>query len=425
LGVALANRGVILRDEGQLEQSLEVFTSARQVLQLLVEEFGEDEQALFELSQVEYWIGQVHLDLGRIEQADISFRAYADISQTLHEKAPDNADWTMEAAYAQSNLGNLESRRVPSDPQAVLQNFRSALKLNEEAARLDSKFERELAESHAYLADAWLGVCDLDQAMEQRLRNVELAAWYFEKNPASNQLKQDYAYALSGLSKVQQKLGLIGLAVESLSKSVALQGELVDEDPSNLGKRWNLVAKSLFLAQFVDFSGDQEKSWAMTVSNASDLNDLVDQSPDIQIYNAVAYGVFHRNYANQAYRKGETSLANRMLNDSISHLRAIANQHPDNKKVQFELTLAYYDYWNRHSGQFPDKAARDWLVNLEGSFNLVGCFDLDLASRRAVMLASPSQARDYVSRLVEQNYREPEFMQFCTTHKLCTAQTDL
>ena len=422
LGVALANRGVILRDEGQLEQSMEVFRSARQVLQLLVEESGEDEEALFELSQVEYWIGQVHLDRGRMEQAGESFKAYADISNTLHAKAPDNADWTMEAAYAQSNLGNLERRRVPSNPQLVLQHFKSALELNEEAARQDPKYERELAESHAYLADAWLGVCDLEQTMDQRLKNVELAARYFELNPASNLLKQDYAYALSGLSRVQQKSGLLTQAVESLNQSLELQAELVDEDPSNLNKRWNLAEKSIILAQFIDFSGDKEKGWAMTASLDADLKELMALSPDLQIDDAIAYGMFLRDYARRAHEKGATSLAKLKLDESINHLRAIADQHPDSKQVQYELTMSYFFYWEHQQGVLPGTSVRDWLAGLEKTLNLAGCSDLEIASRQALIMTVPDQARIYVSRLVDRGYREPEFIQFCNRHQLCKLQ---
>ncbi|MFC1740273.1 TIR domain-containing protein [Pseudomonadota bacterium] len=423
LGVALANRGVILRDEGQLEQSMEVFGRAQQVLQLLVDE-SDDEEALFELSQVEYWIGQVHLDRGRMAEAGVSFKAYSDVSNTLHEKQPDNADWTMEAAYAQSNLGNLESRRIPSDPQLVLEYFKSALELNELAARQDPKYERELAESHAYLADAWLGVCDLGQVMDQRLKNVELAARYFGLNPASNILKQDYAHALSGLSTVQQKSGFVTQAMDSLTQSLKLQAELVDEDPSNQNRRWNLTAKSIYLAQLIEFSGNEEKSWAMTVSIESDLQNLVEQSPDIQIDNAIAYGRFLRDYANRAYRKGETVFANRMLAESIDRLRGIADQHPDHKRVQFELTMSYFYYWEHHHGAFPDSSVEEWLVRLEDTLNLTGCSDLNIASRQAVMMETPGQAQTFVSRLINQGYKEPEFMQFCASYRLCTSQAE-
>jgi tetratricopeptide (TPR) repeat protein len=422
-GVALANRGVILRDEGQLEQAMKVFRRAQQILQLLVEESKEDGQALFELSQVEYWIGQVHLDRGQMEEAGISFRAYADISDRLHEIQPENADWTMEAAYAQSNLGDLERRRAPSDPQRVLQYFRSALELNEEAARQDESYERELAESHAYVADAWLGVCDLQQAMDQRLKNVELAANYFELNRASNLLKQDYGHAIAGLSRVQQMSGLLDQAIESIKQSMELQAELVDEDPSNLKKRWELSVKSIFLVQLMEFSGKETESWNMSLGIEAKVKKLIDNE-GVPIDNAIAYAEFLRDFAYRAYRREETPLADRMLDDSIDRLQRISDQHPDNKKVQNELTMSYFYYWDHNQGVLPDSSAHSWLASSKVTLNPVGCSALNIASRQAVMMGTPDQARIYVSQLIDRGYQDPEFKWFCSKYGLCMSQVD-
>ena len=162
----------------------------------------------------------------------------------------------------------------------------------------------------------------------------------------------------------------------------------------------------------------------MTASIKTDLKKLIELSPDIRIDNAIAYGIFLRDFANRAYKKGETSLANRMLGESINHLRRIADQHPDNKKVQFELTMSYFYYWEHHHGALPDTLAQVWLIRLERTFNQTGCSDLNLASRQAVMMASPDQARIYVSRLVDHGYKEPEFTRFCAKYQLCASQAD-
>ena len=118
----------------------------------------------------------------------------------------------------------------------MLQYFRAALDYNELAASQESRYETELAESHAYLADAWLGVCDIENATASRLRNVELAEKFFNLDPGSNRLKQDYAYALTGLTRVQQMSGRVEPAMESLVKAIELQRELVDVDPNNMSK---------------------------------------------------------------------------------------------------------------------------------------------------------------------------------------------
>jgi hypothetical protein len=424
LGVVLLNRGVIFRDEGQLGQAMEAFQSARQTLQLLVDDSQGDEEALFELSQVEYWIGQVHVDLGRLQEAAISYKAYADVSNALHTLQPGNAEWTMEAAYAQSNLGNLESRRIPSDPQLVLQHYEAALEFNKVAAGQDKKYERDLADSHADLADAWLGVCDLAQAMAQRLKNVELAAKHHSLSPANNSLKQDYANALSGLSLVQQKAGHLGLAMENLRRSLELQTELVEEDPNNLKKRWNLMRKSAYQAQFLELSGNGDESRDMSHAVEADMRKLIEQDQDIRIDHAIAYSMFLRDFAYRAYRKGEPSLADRLLGECIIRLGEIADEHPDNKKVLNELAMSYFYYWDRNDATLPDDSAREWLLSVKETLNLKGCSDLNIASRQAVMAGAEDEARTYVSRLIERGYHEPEFKRFCFKYGLCATQGD-
>jgi len=419
LGVALANRGIILRDEGHLEQAMEAFRNAHQTLQLLVDDSQEDQDSLFELSQAAYWIGQVNLDLGRFEQAGKWFGVYSDVSNTLHDMEPGNADWTMEAAYAQSNLGNLEKRRVRSDPQKVLQHYTLALQLNQTAAEQDRDYERELTASHADVADAFLGVCDLRQAMEQRQKTVELAASHFRHNPANNRLKEGYARALAGLAWVQQWIGQLEQATHSIQQSLDLHEELVNEDPSNFKKRWELAVKTAIKAQLLQQSGDLVGSWNLSLAVDKDIRELEEQARDLQIRDAIAYGRFLGDFANRAYLQNDPELAANLLEESISRLAEIVSSNPDNKKAVNELALAYFFFWNQNDTILPTDEVIEWLRSVKDTANPVGCEDLDIAWRLAVMNDERNQARVYVTRLIDHGYAEPEFKRFCSEYELC------
>ncbi len=419
LGVVLLNQGVILRVESQLDDAMKVFMSARETLQLLVDESSGDAQASFELSQVEYWIGQVHQDLGRMEEASVSFQAYADVSAALHALEPENADWTMEAAYALSNLGSIESLKSPSDPQLTLQYHQAALELNEEAGRQDNKYERELAESHANLADAWLGVCNLPQAIEHRLKNVELAARHSQLNTASNTLKQDYTFALSGLFGVQLLMGQLDLAGESLRQSLKLLEDLLEEDPNNLQKRWNVLHKLTSQAVLLELSGNTEQSWVLSLAIQEDFKGLVEQEQKIRIVVSLDYSRFLRDFAYRAYRKDELTLANRLLEEAINQLDGIAAEHPDNMLALTVLAEAYFYYWEQNGHQLPDNLVPEWLSSAKKKLNLQGCSGMNAAARLSVMATEEDEARTYVSRLLDKGYREPKFIRFCTAYGLC------
>jgi hypothetical protein len=422
LGVVLLHRGIILSEEEQFEQALVVFNNARKVFLLLVDESQRDEQAMFELGQVEYYIGQVHLDMGHMEEADISFNTYAEISQALHEMQPDEAMWTMEAGFAQSNLGNLERRRIPSDPDRVLKHFKSALQYTEIAAAQDPLYERELAESLAYLADAWLDVCNLEQAMVYRRKAVDLAATHYRLNPVSNKSKQDYAYSLFGLSNMQLMAGQLGSAMENLQRALVLQTELVDEDTGNLKKRWNLFRKSASQAKYLELSGNSNESWSMSLALESSMREILEQDRDPRIDNAILYAAFLRDFADRAHRKGEFSMADRMLTESIQRLAGIARQYLDNKKGLYELAMAYFYYWQQKNATLPDHDADAWLAAFMDVSNLRGCSEMDIASRQALIYEEHDKARDLVSLLIEKGYHEPEFKRYCFEHGLCLAE---
>jgi len=421
LGVALSNRGVILLAEDDLAQAMEVFQNAHQTLQLLVDNSEGDKDSLFELSQTKYWIGQVHLNLGRVDEAGKWFNAYAEVGDALHSMQPDNADWTMEAAYAQSNLGALEMHRARSDPRLVIEYYQSALQLNEEAARQDHVYERELANSHADLADAWLAVCDLTQATTHRRKNVELAALHLSLNPASNRMKEDLANALSGLYWVQQQSGNVEQALDSLRQSLVLITELVEEDPSNLAKRWNLVMKSSYQPQLLQLSGDESESWRISVAVERDMKELMEQDQDMQISRVVQYGMFLRDFSYRAYLRGEWTLADRLLGESIVQLEEIARRHPDTKNILNELAMSYFYYWDQNDDTLPNDSATLWLSNAREASNHTGCTDLNVAARLSVMSDDKDQARIYTSQLIERGYQEPEFIRFCQENDLCSS----
>jgi tetratricopeptide (TPR) repeat protein len=422
LGMVLSNRGVILRDEGHLEQAMEVFDSARQILVSLVADSSEDAEALFALSQVEYWIGQVNLDQGRLEPAEVSFRDYADVSAELHRLEPENAVWTMEVAYALSNLGNLEMRKVSADPRLVLDYFRSALEYNESAAHLDSRYESELPESYAYLADAWLGVCDIGNAHENRLKNVALAEKYYAQDTGSNRLKQDYAYALTGLARVQQMMGQVGQALDSLGRSIEMHRSLLRADPNNVSRQWNLLRITGIQSHLLYLAGNPDEAALVGESVRLQMEDMIKQDRGVGIGQSLAYNRLLRDLAHRLYHQGESTPAEILLQQSALQLTGLAQAYPKNRHVLHDAALAWFYWWDHDPPGFSNNIDPSWPVRVREYLNDSACSDRDLAARLDVMEGRPEQAQNTVAALVDDGYREPEFMMFCAEHGLCDAQ---
>ena len=112
-------------------------------------------------------------------------------------------------------------------------------------------------------------------------------------------------------------------------------------------------------------------------------------------------------------------MVDHLMRESISQLSTIAREHPDNKKVLYELTMSYFYYWNHNEATLPDDSARGWLRSVKEDLSLEGCLALNIASRQSVMVGEQEPARKYSTLLLGRGYREPEFMRFCRANGLC------
>ena len=196
----------------------------------------------------------------------------------------------------------------------------------------------------------------------------------------------------------------------------------MQEDISNLSKRWDLAIKSADQAQLLQASGDDIKSWSMSLDLEKEFRELIELDQDIRIDHAMYFGVFMRDFANRAYWNGDSILSTRLLEESIHQLIGIVVEHPDSKAVLNELAMSYYYYWKHNDETLPDQFATGWLTSAKEALSLQGCSDLDIASRLSVMDEEKDEARTHVSRLIESGYREPEFKRFCLEFGLCTTQ---
>ncbi len=220
LGKILQKQGETSYGEGHHQLAFNFFTESKAILTNIYQGNPRDEQAIFDLSQVEYYIGHLHFTQERFGDAYNSWSAYRDASGTLISIDPENADWVMEMAYALNNLGLLEKKRDPPDRQSALKFYQDSLHYIEQATLLDESWRSEMADFHADLADAWLDVCDLPGALSSRQQAAELAEQYFLADPANNRLKRAHAFTLAGLANVEQKTGEIGPALVKLQRSV-------------------------------------------------------------------------------------------------------------------------------------------------------------------------------------------------------------
>jgi hypothetical protein len=419
LGKILQTQGEISFNEGDQQLAIDLFNDSKSILASIYNENPRDEQAIFDLSQVEYYIGKLHFSQGKYEEAYKSFSDYRDASEKLIRLDPENADWVMEMAYALGNLGYLEKHRNPPAIQNALEFYQGALQQVEQAILLDESRRAELADFHADLADAWLEVCDLPQALSSREKAAQLAEQYYLSDPANNRLKRIHAFTLAGLANVQRMSGAVEPALASLQESVRILNELYQEDRTRLQYRWNLLTKSVRAAHLMFLNGQVDEAWDRYLQLEDFTRLLIEDDKDITLDHMNDYASFLIHFSRTAYSKGENQKAASLLEEGTAQSQHVLELDSHNRDALELLARADYYRWALHDDGRPPDPAATRPRSEAGPIEPQSCDEVDLRTRQAVMTGDMDRAREYSALLGRKGYREPEFMQFCTQYGIC------
>jgi hypothetical protein len=419
LGKILQKQGQISYDEGRQQAAFDLFVESRSILASIYRENPRDEEAIFDLSQVEFYIGRLYVSQGRFADAFNSFSAYRDASEKLIGIDPGNADWVMEMAYALSNLGYFEKNKVPADIKNALEYYQGALKYAERAVLIDPARRSELADFDADLADAWLDVCNLSESLSSRERAARLAEQYYLADPANKRLKRAHAFALAGLANVQRLTGNAEAALANLQKSVDLLKQLYLEDPAKLQYRWNLFSKSGRAAHLTYMKGQDSEAWNWYPQVEKQGQELIRDDKDITLRHMKYYSDFLIHYSDIAFRKGEKQKAKSLLDEGTSWLQEILTNHPHENEAMKLLAMANFYRWVQDGNWHPVDGITSEPLLAEEIDKLESCEKIDLQTRQAVMFGDFDRAREYSALLSAKGYFEPEFLQFCAKYEVC------
>lgn len=89
----------------------------------------ESEEILFQYAISSYWLGNLYLQEGRLNDAREQWNAYLESCQELERLSPENLAWRKELSYAHTNLGNLDLRE--RQHARALVHFKAALSIKQ------------------------------------------------------------------------------------------------------------------------------------------------------------------------------------------------------------------------------------------------------------------------------------------------------
>jgi tetratricopeptide (TPR) repeat protein len=239
-------RGLVLRALAQFEE-------AKRTTGALLAEKPDDPQRIYDHSQSEYWVGLIAWRTRRIDSAQAAFSRYAELALRLNAIDPTNIDWLLEAGYARSNLGTLLLQER-ADADAAENLFRQALRIFQTALGRkpgDTGILWDLADGHAWLADAYRAQAKYPEALAERRRQAEILRRLSDQDPENAKYARGRATNALGTAQIELDSGRFEQARRRLEAAHRQGGDLAARDPENTELQLQKVATGLFLAEAI------------------------------------------------------------------------------------------------------------------------------------------------------------------------------
>jgi hypothetical protein len=223
---------------GDHKAALAKFREAHRTTEALLAAAPNNPDRIFEQAQSEFWLGYVRYAQARFGEARSSFEAYKRLADKLVTINQNNPTYVREQGYADGNICSIDLS-PPKNAKHALQACLNALVEMERAAELtpsSGAFAEDIANRHAWLADAYLANGDHVRAREQRLAEEKILSQLQQNDPKNMRLKAQWIPNQRILAWFETQSGQTNLALTRLRRATAIADQLVTFDPSN--KKW-------------------------------------------------------------------------------------------------------------------------------------------------------------------------------------------
>ena len=105
----------VARSRADTNGARQALTLAKTLLDTNLTQGHESAGLLKDLGADAFWLGQISLDQGRLEEAESWFRQYLGYSNRMMAREPDNPDAWIEVSYANNSLGSALQARGDND----------------------------------------------------------------------------------------------------------------------------------------------------------------------------------------------------------------------------------------------------------------------------------------------------------------------
>ncbi len=240
----------------------------------------ESANLLKDLGADAFWLGQISLDRGNLDEAESWFREYQRYSDTMMAREPDNVDAWVEVSYANNSLGSVAQAR--GDNRAAAAAFERSIALKRRALTRhpdDHVLQAELADSLSWLGSALQAQGELRAAIA--LFEQEQAELTALRAAAPTEL--NWTYRLIGAVQRHAVLlnatGNASAAAAELDPVMALAKGLTQRDPTNRLWQRALLQLAMVAAETQASLGKLQQALDLQIATAAGLADLTSLDP--------------------------------------------------------------------------------------------------------------------------------------------------
>jgi hypothetical protein len=190
---------------------------------------------IFAHAQSEFWLGYFAFEGRDFTSARSHFEGYKALAGQLLNISSAEVNWLREAAYAESNLCSVELRER-NRPAAALRSCAAALERMEQVRSLlprDPSVIVDLANRHAWLADAWNMSGRWDRVLFHRARQEALVRSLISRDPRNLDYQDIWARTQLTFGELLHERGEHEEAENRLTRAAASFAVLRQRDPDN------------------------------------------------------------------------------------------------------------------------------------------------------------------------------------------------
>jgi len=220
---------------GDERAALDKYLEARRTTAALLDQSPNDPARIYDHGQSEFFIGSHEYNSGDFSRARSAFQAYKALANRLAAMAPDNPKYRQEVGYADSNLCSV-AEQPPIDAAAAIRYCTASLAETEKAGRgqkAGAATMRDLAERHAWLADAYFLADDLSRAKAERHAQEDMLNKLITADPRNMDLKDSWVVLQLALAKIEVREGDKNGARQRFEKALSAVETMLRFDPTN------------------------------------------------------------------------------------------------------------------------------------------------------------------------------------------------